>query len=64
MPAMQSANLCANCMSPAFGAIDKSDSCTLYAGTLDDPSAFDPTSSRKAVRRGPSSRRVFDRMPG
>jgi hypothetical protein len=27
-------------MSPAFGEIDKSDSCTLYAGMLDDPSAL------------------------
>jgi hypothetical protein len=27
-------------MSPAFDEVDKSDSCTLYAGTLDDPSAL------------------------
>jgi hypothetical protein len=30
-------------MSPAFGEIDKTDSYTLYAGTLDDPS--DPVST-------------------
>jgi hypothetical protein len=50
MAAMQSAYRCANCMSPTFDEIDKSDSFTLYADTLDDPSAFHPTSSQKAVR--------------
>ena len=37
-------NRCAQCMSLVFGGeIGKSDSYTLYAGSLDDPSAFHPT---------------------
>ena len=48
-------------MSPTFDEIDKSDSFTLYADTLDDPSAFHPTSSQKAAR--PPGFKVFDRMP-
>jgi hypothetical protein len=47
-------NRCAQCMSLVFGGeIGKSDSYTLYAGSLDDPSAFHPTIAIFAASRPP-----------
>ena len=63
-------NRCAQCMSLVFGGeIGKSDSHTIYAGTLDDPSAFHPTFAIFAESRPPwaiipPGFKVFDRMPG
>lgn len=63
-------NRCAQCMSLVFGGeIGKSDSYTLYAGSLDDPSAFHPTIAIFAEGRPPwaiipPGFKVFDRMPG
>ena len=54
-------NRCAICMSLVFGGeIGKTDSYTLYAGSLDDPSAFHPTFAIFAKGRPhrPSSRPV------
>ena len=62
-------NCCAVCMSLVFGGeIGKTDSYTLYAGSLDDPSAFHPTIAIFAVGRPewaviPAGLTVFDRMP-
>ena len=62
-------NCCAVCMSLVFGGeIGKSDSYTLYAGSLDDPSAFHPTMAIFAQGRPawaiiPPGFTVFDRAP-
>jgi hypothetical protein len=62
-------NRCARCMSLVFGGeLGKSDSYTLYAGSLDDPSAFHPTFAIFAASRPPwaiipPGFKVFDRMP-
>ena len=62
-------NRCAASMSLVFGGeIGKSDSFTLYAGSLDDPSAFHPTFAIFVVGRPswaviPPGFDVFDRMP-
>ena len=50
------------------GEIGKSNSYTLYAGSLDDPSAFHPTIAILAAGRPdwaiiPPGFKVFDRMP-
>ena len=63
-------NRCARCMSLVFGGeIGKSDSYTLYAGSLDDPSAFHPTiaifaASRPAWAIIPPGFKVFQGTPG
>jgi hypothetical protein len=63
-------NRCAQCMSLVFGGeIGRSDSYTIYAGTLDDPSAFHPTFAIFADGRPPwavipAGFKVFGRMPG
>jgi hypothetical protein len=51
------------------GEIGKSDSYTVYAGSLDDPSAFHPTFALFAAGRPdwaiiPPPFKVFDRVPG
>jgi hypothetical protein len=57
------------CMSLVFGGeIGKTDSYTLYAGSLDDPSAFHPTVAIFAEGRPesaviPAGLTVYDRMP-
>jgi hypothetical protein len=62
-------NRCAICMSLVFGGeIGKTGSYTLYAGSLDDPSAFHPTIAIFAEGRPPwalipPGLKVFDRMP-
>jgi hypothetical protein len=62
-------NRCFICMSLVFGGeIGKSDSYTLYAGSLDDPSAFHPTIAIFAKGRPPWALippgfKIFDRMP-
>jgi hypothetical protein len=62
-------NRCGLCMSLVFGGeIGKTDSYTLYAGSLDDPSAFCPTIAIFAEGRPqwaviPAGLTVFDRMP-
>jgi hypothetical protein len=62
-------NRCVRCMSLVFGGeIGKSDSYTLYAGSLDDPSSFHPTIAIFAAGRPawaiiPPGFKVFDRMP-
>ena len=62
-------NRCSLCMSLVFGGeIGKTDSYTLYAGSLDDPSAFHPTIAIFAAGRPewaviPPGLTVFDRMP-
>src|ERR1700728_4675573 len=62
-------NRCMQCMSLVFGGeLDKTDSYTLYAGSLDDPSAFHPTFAIFAATRPawaiiPPSFKVCDRMP-
>jgi len=62
-------NRCSICMSLVFGGqIGKSESYTLYAGSLDDPSAFHPTIAIFAEGRPPwalipPGLKVFDRMP-
>ena len=62
-------NRCAVCMSLVFGGeIGKTDSYTLYAGSLDDPSSFHPNVAIFAEGRPdwaviPPGFRVFDRMP-
>ena len=62
-------NRCSQCKSLVFGGeIFKTDSYTLYAGSLDDPSAFHPTIAIFAVGRPewaviPAGFTVFDRMP-
>jgi hypothetical protein len=62
-------NRCAECMSLVFGGeIGKTDTYTLYAGSLDDPSAFHPSIAIFAAGRPdwaiiPPGLEVFDRMP-
>jgi hypothetical protein len=62
-------NSCPNCMSLVFGGeIGKTDSYTIYAGSLDDPSLFHPAiaifaASRPAWAIIPSDLTIFDRMP-
>jgi hypothetical protein len=62
-------NRCVQCMSLVFGGeLGKSDSYTLYAGSLDDPSSFHPTIAIFAAGRPawaiiPPGFTVFDRMP-
>ena len=62
-------NSCPLCMSLVFGGeIGRSDSFTLYAGSLDDPSSFHPTIAIFAEGRPPWAAiplglKVFDRMP-
>jgi hypothetical protein len=62
-------NRCAVCMSLVFGGeIGRTASHTLYAGSLDDPSAFHPTiaifaEGRPAWAIIPPGFEVFDRMP-
>jgi hypothetical protein len=63
-------NSCPICMSLVFGGeIGKSESFTIYAGSLDDPSVFHPTIAifargRPAWAVIPPGLTVFDRMPG
>jgi hypothetical protein len=62
-------NSCPICMSLVFGGeIGKTDSHTLYAGSLDDPSRFRPTiaiftAGRPAWAMIPPDLKVFDQMP-
>jgi hypothetical protein len=62
-------NRCSVCMSLVFGGeIGKTDWYTLYAGSLDDPSAFHPTMAIFAAGRPPWALippgfKVFDRTP-
>ena len=62
-------NRCAICMSLVFGGeIGKSNSYTIYAGSLDDPSLFHPTLAIFADGRPdwaviPSGFEIFDRLP-
>jgi hypothetical protein len=63
-------NRCAQCMSLVFGGeLGKTNSHTLYVGSLDDPTAFHPTIAIFAEGRPPwaiipPGLKVFDRMPG
>jgi len=62
-------NFCPVCGSLVFGGeVGKDDSFTIYAGTLDDPSAFQPkiaifTRSRRAWAVIPPDLTIFDAMP-
>ena len=62
-------NRCANSVSLVFGGeIGKTESYTLYAGSLDDPSSFRPTIAIFAEGRPPWALippgfKVFDRAP-
>jgi hypothetical protein len=62
-------NRCSVCMSLVFGGeIGKTESFTLYAGSLDDASSFRPTiaifaEGRPAWALIPPGFKVFDRMP-
>lgn len=62
-------NSCPVCSSLVFGGeVDKSDSFTIYAGSLDDPSAFHPTVAIFARSRPhwaviPQGLKVFDALP-
>ena len=62
-------NSCPICMSLVFGGeIGKTESYTIYAGSLDDPSAFRPHVAIFAEKRPawaliPPGFTVFDRMP-
>ena len=62
-------NACPICSSLVFGGeLGESDSFTIYAGSLDDPSSFHPTvaifaSSRPPWAVIPPGLKVFDRMP-
>ncbi|MGH7123821.1 MAG: GFA family protein, partial [Stellaceae bacterium] len=62
-------NYCPTCGSLVFGGeIGKSDSFTIYAGTLDDPSSFHPTAAIFASQRSPwaiipPGLTVFDGLP-
>jgi hypothetical protein len=62
-------NRCANCMSLVFGGeIGKTNSYTIYAGSLDDPTLFRPTlaifvDGRPEWAIIPSGFKVFDRLP-
>ena len=63
-------NRCASCMSLVFGGErDRTNSYTIYAGSLDDPSALRPTIAIFAEGRPPwavipEGLKVFERMPG
>jgi hypothetical protein len=62
-------NFCTACGSMVFGGErDKSDSFTIYAGSLDDPSLFQPKVAIFASRRPPwavipPGLKMFDEMP-
>jgi hypothetical protein len=62
-------NSCPICSSLVFGGeLGKSDSFTIYAGSLDDPASFQPTVAIFARSRPPwavipPGLKVFDRMP-
>jgi hypothetical protein len=62
-------NACALCNSLVFGGeVGKSDAFTIYAGSLDDPSAFVPKAAIFGRNRPPwvivpPDVKVFDRMP-
>jgi len=62
-------NSCPICSSLVFGGeVDKSDSFTIYAGSLDDPSSFKPTIAIFARSRPPwaiipPGLKVFDASP-
>lgn len=63
-------NYCAKCSSLVFGGVQgESDSLTIYAGSLDDPSVFKPqiaifTQGRPAWATLPANLTVFARLPG
>ena len=63
-------NFCPVCGSIVFGGeVGKDDEFTIYAGSLDDPSFFRPTSAiftrdRPAWAVIPPGLRIFERMPG
>ena len=63
-------NSCPVCSSLVFGGeIGKTDSFTIYAGSLDDPASFHPTiaifaSSRPAWAIIPPGLAIFEGMPG
>lgn len=63
-------NFCAVCSSLVFGGeIGKSEAYTIYAGSLDDPSAFKPKIAIFAGKRPPwalipDGLTVFEKMPG
>ena len=63
-------NFCATCGSLVFGGVvGESDSFTIYAGSLDDPSSFHPkvaifARSRPPWALIPPGMTVFDTMPG
>jgi hypothetical protein len=62
-------NFCPTCSSLVFGGeLGKSDSFTIYAGSLDDSSSFHPTVAIFAGNRPhwvplPQDLKVFDKMP-
>jgi hypothetical protein len=62
-------NFCAACSSLVFGGeIGKDDAHTIYAGSLDDPSAFHPTiaiftQGRPAWAEIPPDLKIFERLP-
>jgi hypothetical protein len=62
-------NSCPICVSLVFGGeIGKTDSVTIYAGSLDDPSLFRPTfaifaEGRPAWAIVPPGLKIFDRLP-
>lgn len=62
-------NFCAACSSLVFGGeVGKSDSFTIYAGSLDDPSLFDPKAAIFARSRAPWAAippglKVYDGLP-
>jgi len=63
-------NFCATCGSLVFGGVQgESDSFTIYAGSLDDPSGFEPkiaifTASRPDWAMVPEGLTMFEKMPG
>jgi hypothetical protein len=63
-------NFCAVCSSLVFGGvIGKSQAYTIYAGSLDDPSLFEPKVAVFVSRRAPwalipEGLTVYDKMPG
>lgn len=63
-------NSCANCSALVFGGIlGTDDTHTIYAGSLDDPSSFEPkiaifTLGRPGWAPVPSDLIAYDRMPG
>jgi hypothetical protein len=62
-------NRCPICMSLVFGGeVDKSESFTIYAGSLDDPSYFHPkvaifARSRPPWAPTPAGLKVFEELP-